>query len=214
MANLELMIFDFDGTLVSSGEDIAASVNHVLAAFGLPVREGKEIMQFIGDGVMRLIERSLGPAHVNLKDEALALFSTHYGEHMLDSTRLYGGIDRVLDHFREKDKIIVTNKRHYFTVKMADALGIKDSFSEIIGRDSGPYSKPDGRLVLSVLSNRGIDPRRAVVIGDGANDILMAKDAGVWSCAYLNGLSPAEDLLRLKPDFAYHYPVELIKIFS
>jgi phosphoglycolate phosphatase len=214
MMNLDLMIFDFDGTLVYSGEDIAASVNHVLDAFGLPLRDSKEIMQFIGDGVVRLIERSLGSAHVQLKDDALALFSAYYEEHMLDSTGLYAGMDRVLDHFRGKEKVIVTNKRRHFTVKMADALGITDYFTEIIGRDSSRYTKPDERLLLSILQQRNLDPRRAVVIGDGANDILMAKRANVWSCAYLKGLSPAEDLLRLKPDLTYHDPLDLIGLFE
>ncbi|MCX5857020.1 MAG: HAD hydrolase-like protein, partial [Deltaproteobacteria bacterium] len=91
MKPIDLMIFDLDGTLVASGKDIAASVNFALGALGLPTFEESVILEFIGDGVKKLIERSLGRASHDRFEEALNLFSRHYDEHMLDTTVLYPG---------------------------------------------------------------------------------------------------------------------------
>ncbi|MFB3925740.1 MAG: HAD family hydrolase [Syntrophales bacterium] len=213
MVSVELMVFDFDGTLVNSGEDIARSVNFVLRHFQLPAKDHREIMGFIGDGVVSLIERSLGTAHIDKLDEALELFSRYYPEHMLDTSGLYPGVVEILEHFRNKKKIIVTNKRHYFASRMADALKISSYFEEIIGRDNAGYVKPDHRLLRSILDKYAANSRRTVVIGDGCNDIILAKDAGVWSCAFLNGLSLKEDLVRLEPDFTYNDILELKYLF-
>lgn len=75
MTKIDLMVFDFDGTLVSSGRDLAAAVNHALAETGLPVRREEEIRGFIGDGIGMLVERALGPEHAALAPRVLELFS-------------------------------------------------------------------------------------------------------------------------------------------
>lgn len=214
MPFIDLMIFDFDGTLVSSGEDIAASVNEMLRIIGLPQRPEEEVIGFVGDGTAKLIERALGPAQQDRYDEALSIFRTHYNEHMLDRTRLYPGITGVLTFFSGKKKLIVTNKLHQFTISMAESLGIKDCFQGIVARDSHPFSKPDHRLLESLMDEYAAQPDRTAVIGDGINDIIMAKGAGAWSCAYLNGLTQRETLLKYQPDFTYEDPSELKLIFS
>lgn len=214
MPFIDLLIFDFDGTLVSSGEDIAVSINEMLRVIGLPQLHEREIIGFVGDGTAKLIERSLGPDHLNRYEEALNLFRAHYSEHMMDRTRLYPGILDVLAFFSGKKKLIVTNKLHQFTVDMAESLGIKDCFQGIVARDSHQFSKPDRRLLESLMGEYAARPDRTAVIGDGINDIIMAKGADAWSCAYMNGLTPREALLKHRPDFTYEDPSELKKIFS
>lgn len=213
MFRIDLLIFDFDGTLVSSGEDIAASVNEMLRVVGLPQRDEREIIGFVGDGTAKLIERSLGPDHLDRYEEALNLFRTHYSRHMMDRTRLYPGILDVLEFFSGKKKLIVTNKLHQFTFEIAESLGIGDYFQAIVARDSHRFSKPDPRLLESLMGEFGARPDRTAVIGDGINDIIMAKGAGAWSCAHLNGLTPREALLKHQPDFTYEDPSELKSLF-
>jgi phosphoglycolate phosphatase len=210
---VELMIFDFDGTLATSGGDIASAVNHALASLGLPQRPYEEVILFVGDGVRKLIERSLGSDNPELYDQALAFFSAYYTEHMMDSTILYPGMLEVLNHFRDKRKVIVTNKRIFFTRKMTDALNITACFDDIIGADTTPYIKPDARLVYPLLERFQAAPRHTVVIGDGPNDILLARNSGVLSCIYLNGLGQREELLALKPDLTYEDPSALQGFF-
>ncbi len=127
------MIFDLDGTLVTSGKDIAASVNHALISMNIPAIEERVILGYIGDGVKKLIERSLGPAAHERFEEALMLFSRYYDEHMLDTTTLYKGVAEVLRHFQNKKKVILTNKRHRFAVAMCDALELTQYFADILG---------------------------------------------------------------------------------
>lgn len=214
MKQIDLMIFDFDGTLVNSGGDIAASVNYTLRTLSVPMMKHNEIISCIGDGVHKLIERSLGLNNQHLFDGALKIFSDYYAKHMLDSTTLCDSVLEVLEHFREKQKLIITNKRRFFTVAMTDAFGISHYFDDIIGADSTPYKKPDPHLLIPLIEKSGVENSNAVVIGDGVNDIMLAKNAGVVSCALLNGLTPRNVLRSLNPDFACEGLSELVEIFK
>jgi len=201
LRNVDLMVFDFDGTLVDSGGDIAASVNHTLKMLGIPEKETDTIIHYIGDGVQKLIEKSIGPDGGDRYQEAMEIFSSHYARHMLDTTTLYHSVIETLSHFQEKKKVIVTNKRQYFTLGIAEAFGLVEYFDEIIGADSTPYKKPDPRLLHPVIERYHSASDKTIVIGDGINDILLAKNAGVQSCALLNGLTRRDVLLSLNPDF-------------
>jgi len=214
MKHIDLMIFDLDGTLVNSGGDIIASVNYTLETLAIPVKKPKEILSFVGDGVNKMIERALGNEFQHLFDEAMDIFSDYYARHMLDMTSLCDSVIEVLDHFRDKKKVIITNKRRYFTLKMTDALGITKYFEEIIGADSTAYKKPDPRLFIPLIERVGAVYNDTVVIGDGVNDIMLAKNTGVLSCALLNGLTHRDILLALDPDFACEGLRELLKIFD
>jgi len=214
MKHIDLMIFDLDGTLVNSGGDIIASVNYTLETLAIPVKKPKEILSFVGDGVNKMIERALGNEFQHLFDEAMDIFYDYYARHMLDMTSLCDSVIEVLDHFRDKKKVIITNKRRYFTLKMTDALGITKYFEEIIGADSTAYKKPDPRLFIPLIERVGAVYNDTVVIGDGVNDIMLAKNTGVLSCALLNGLTHRDILLALDPDFACEGLRELLKIFD
>jgi len=213
MKHIDLMIFDFDGTLVNSGGDIAASINYTLNTLRIPVMEQDEIISYIGDGVQKLIERSLGQSKQHLFVEALKIFSDYYANHMLDTTSLCDSVIEVLEHFRRKKKLIITNKRKYFTVAMTEAFHITHYFDDIIGADSTPYKKPDPRLLIPLIEKFGVENRNTVVIGDGVNDVMLAKNSGALSCTLLNGLTPRDVLGSLNPDFACEGLSELITLF-
>lgn len=193
-------MFDLDGTLVRSGEDIAAAVNFMRRSLGLPALTDETIRGFVGDGIRVLIQKALGSEAADRLDPALQLFAAHYAEHLLDHTRLYPHVCEILDHFRDKSKVIITNKREHYSRKIARGLGIEAAFLEIIGEGSTPYQKPDPRLLALVMEKWRAVPARTVVIGDGINDVLLAKRGGALSCAFLNGLTPRETLLSHHPD--------------
>jgi phosphoglycolate phosphatase len=199
MQKVDLLVFDLDGTLVRSGDDLAASVNYTLKTLGLPILAPETVCGFVGDGVKILMKRALGPA-LEHYDRAMDLFSTYYSEHLLDRTTLYPDVTDVLDYFDRKKKVILTNKLQGFTLQIAKALGITERFREIIGEDSTPFKKPDPRLLQLVMAKWGGTPERTVVIGDGVNDILLGRNAGALSCAFLNGITGRDKLLALAPD--------------
>jgi phosphoglycolate phosphatase len=206
---VELMIFDFDGTLVQSGEDIANSVNYTLGTLNLPTLDNEVILTFIGDGVLKLIERATGEADQANRERAMEIFSNHYDQHMLDHAALYTGVYEMLNHFREKRKIILTNKRFKYAAKMAAVLNILGFFEEIIGADSTPFIKPDLQLTEMILQRYPVKKENTVIIGDGVNDILLAKNSGIISCGFMNGLGKKNDLLALNPDIIFEHFEEL-----
>jgi len=214
MKTVELMIFDLDGTLVDSGTDLAESVNHALSELGLPVLPKEKIIDYVGDGVRKLIERSLGEKAGSLKDRALALFLSHYEKHLLDSTVPYPGVPEILEHFASTRKVILTNKTHRFSVRIVESLGLAPYFEGIYGMDSHPYGKPDPRLIRFLLEKHEARPEKTAVIGDGVNDILLAKKGGALSCALLNGLGDRSSLLELEPDYALEDIRELSGVLS
>jgi phosphoglycolate phosphatase len=199
MKEVELIVFDLDGTLVDSALDLAAAVNHTLETLGLPTLEAGVVRSFVGDGVKVLMKRALGSSREHY-DRAIGLFTARYGEHLLDHTRLYPDVLEVLDHFAGKRKVIVTNKLEGFTLKITRGLRIADRFGQIIGEDSTPFKKPDPRLLQLVMERWGANPERTVVVGDGINDILLARNAGALGCALLNGITERDKLLALCPD--------------
>jgi phosphoglycolate phosphatase len=198
MIPVKLLVFDLDGTLADTGADLAGSVNRTLLSLGIPTRPDPEILGFVGDGVRKLIERSLGDAYPDRFPEALKQFQAIYAEHLLDHTILYPGVLGVLRHFAGKGKV--------------NGLGIYGFFKEMIAGDSAEFMKPDPRLLLPLFDRFGAAPGGTLVVGDGVNDILLARNAGARSCAFLNGLGKREELLRLQPDFVIEKMIDLKNI--
>jgi phosphoglycolate phosphatase len=213
MRNVDLIIFDFDGTLVETGTDLVQAVNFMLKTLRFKSRTEREIISFIGDGINNLIEKALGQDNAEYQEKALAIFTQYYSEHLLDNTKLCPYAEDVLINYKDKVKIILTNKRHKFTLAIMQGLNIEKYFLEIIGADSTPYKKPDQRVIEYILQKYGIAKDKTVIVGDGINDIIVAKKSGISSCAYLNGLGKRQELLSLNPDYYVETLLEVNKLF-
>lgn len=214
MKKVDLMIFDFDGTIADTGADLVSSINHTLTTMRLNPRSSEEILSFVGDGVKKLIEKSLGENYKERLEEAIRIFSGHYEKHLMDQTVLCPHIEDVLKYFNHKMKVILTNKHYHLTLAIAHALHIDRYFMEIVGADTTPFQKPDLRVVEYLLTKYNADPRKTVIIGDGVNDIAVAKYAGILSCAYLNGLGNRQTLLRMEADFYCEDLIEINSVFQ
>lgn len=201
MVSVDLLIFDLDGTLADTKQDIAMAVNLTLQAFGLPPKEPTVIYGYVGDGVRKLLHRAFEGQPDGLYERALKVFRQHYLAHLLDTTQFYPGVMEVLDHFKHKKKAIATNKPFEYTQKIVSGLGVGDRFDLVLGGDSTLHLKPHPAIIQEVLDRLGVQGKRAVMIGDGVNDILAARAAGTKSCAVGYGLGQPEDLLAAKPDF-------------
>lgn len=214
MRKVDLMMFDFDGTLADTGADIAASVNYALTALGLASLPVEEILGFVGDGVRILMERSLGEDRRGRLDEAMDFFIGYYQKHLLDCTRLYPAAEEMLNFFHYQKKVILTNKRYDLTMAIAKGLQIDGHFLEIVGADSTPFQKPDGRVVTYILEKYDIAPQKAVLIGDSRNDVAAARNAGVLSCVHLNGMGNREAMLKMGADFYFEHLTEIQFLFQ
>lgn len=213
MKEIDLMIFDFDGTLVSTSVDLVNAVNFTLRQLKLPERTTEEIIGFVGDGLDVLMSRALGK-HLDIQKKTMSIFTAYYAEHLMDNSTLYPHVLTVLQHFEHKKKLILTNKRHHFTVAIARRLNIEKYFLEIIGVDTLPFKKPDPRIIDHIETKYKIDREKMLMIGDGINDITVAKRSGILSCACLSGMGKKDDLLRLRADYYCTSLGELTEIFS
>ena len=214
MKKVDLLIFDFDGTLVETGTDLVQAINFMLKTLRLPDRTTTEIISFVGNGINSLIEKALGEGNAKLVENAHDIFTQYYSAHLLDNAKLYHQVEDVLINFADKTKIILTNKRYKYTIPIAQGLDIEKYFVEIIGSDSTPFKKPDARVVDLILNKYGTAKDKTVIIGDGVNDILVAKNSGILSCAYLNGLGDRQDLLNLNADYYVEKLLEVNSLFE
>ncbi len=208
--SLELLLFDFDGTLIDSKVDIATSVNLTLRDLGLPERTPDEIFGFVGDGVKRLLRLSVGEENLAQYEEALQIFRLHYLTHCLDTTRFYPGIGAVLQHFHSVRKAVVTNKSLEYTLKIIEGLQVAELFTAIESPEDSSELKPDPGMLLRALDKVGVSPDRAIMVGDSTNDVRAAKAANMKVCAVGYGYGHREKVMALDPDYYCEKPEDLI----
>lgn len=213
-STFKLVIFDFDGTLIDSKYDIAASVNLTLEDMDIPTRSPEEIFTFVGDGVKRLLRLSVGEDNDSRYEEALSIFREHYLAHCLDSTQLYAGLDKVFDTLQYTSKALATNKSLEYTLRIVDGLGVRDTFSAIECPSDASDLKPDPGMLFRILDQLGIAPEHALLVGDSTNDVRAAKAAGMRACAVGYGYGNREKVLALAPDYYCEKPEDLIEVFS
>ncbi|MFQ5652530.1 MAG: HAD family hydrolase [bacterium] len=198
---VDLLIFDLDGTLVDTRQDITNSVNFVLTELGVPNLSLQQVQQRVGDGVRKLLQRSL-PEHLHHRiEEALPLFKEHYGQHLLAHSCFYPGVLDMLDHFIAKKMAIISNKPAAFTRTVVEGLGVSDRFTAILGGDSLLARKPDPQPILYILRELDVPPGAAVMIGDSPSDVVAGRAAGVLTCAVTYGFRSPELLSAARPHF-------------
>lgn len=174
-----LAIFDLDGTLLNTLNDLAASVNAALAACALPPRTTDEVRSFVGNGIRRLIDRSVPKGtEKDLTDDVFARFKEHYALHCADRTAPYDGIIALLEALRARGiKTTVVSNKADFAVKELCSRYFDGLLDEAIGEREGIKIKPAPDSVNEVLSRLGVSPENAVYIGDSDVDIQTAKNA-------------------------------------
>lgn len=211
---VELIVFDLDGTLIDSRDDIAASANHVRSTFGLDPLPLETVASFIGDGVRTLMERVLALNDPSALQRAVNMFRNHYRRHCLDQTRLYPDVLRALEGLREKTLTVLTNKPQEFARRILRGLEILRFFELVVGPESTAMRKPDPEPFRFVLSKTSCDASRALVVGDGVNDISGGRAAGMMTCAVARSESAEREFRSLQPDFLVRDLSELQGLLS
>ena len=198
---IELLMFDLDGTLAATGRDLANSVNYIRSDLGLEPLGDEVVYSHVGHGIEYLLRSSLPKGHENSFEEILQRFLKYYEEHLLDTTVLYPNVEEILDRFSGKKRVVVTNKRRYLAVAVLRGLGIDARFDAVVGGDSGLNKKPDPSCLNHVLETFKVAPDKALIVGDGDTDIEAGKSAGVYTCGVTYGLCGREELAAARPDF-------------
>jgi phosphoglycolate phosphatase len=205
---IKLLVFDLDGTLADTSKDLAASVNHAIAQAGHSPLPLDTVIDFLGDGARTLIARSLmasgdGEASGDEIDGALEAFLEQYRDHCLQETRLYPGMLAALEQMPLLRKAVLTNKPDEPARKILAGLGLAGHFARVVGGDNPFGKKPDPGALRQIMEAEGASPPATVMIGDGLQDLNVAKRAGTHFMGFLGGLSPREALLRENPEFVF-----------
>lgn len=179
------IVLDLDGTLVETAPDLCAALNHTLAGMGVPPVDLTDVRHMIGDGARALLRRGLEASGVEpTAEEMEASFQTlltYYNAHIADHSYPFDGIVDLLSAWRA-DGIklgVCTNKMMSSTERLLAELDLTRYFDAVLGGDSLPIRKPDRRHLLAVLDALSMSPENAVMIGDSANDLATARNAGV-----------------------------------
>jgi phosphoglycolate phosphatase len=210
---MKLIIFDLDGTLVDSTEDIARSVNELLETQDRPPLPHDRIRGYIGNGVRRLLERVLGEAGPGELAQAEERYLSIYRRRLLETTRPYPGVAAALEALQgERTLAVLTNKPVRESRLILDGLGLTRYFQAVYGGDSFPRKKPDPAGVIHLLAETGAAARESLFVGDSSVDLETARNASVLCCLVHYPLPTAgeEDLLR--PDFAVHDLREVVPL--
>jgi phosphoglycolate phosphatase len=206
MSNYQCLLFDLDGTLVDSRADLINSVNLMLNKLGRQSLSDNQVINFVGEGTRRLVERALRVTQIGAAEEeeverAFKLFQQFYREHLLDQTRVYPEVEETLESLAHLPKVVVTNKPYEFTITLMKGLGLTRYFKVIIGGDSLPERKPSPLMLLEGAKQCQADASRSLMIGDTRLDITAGKAAGMMTCGYVGGFRGRAELLAAGADF-------------
>jgi len=199
----DIAVFDLDGTLVDSKQDIANSLNWTLTQLGNEPIPLAVIESFVGNGIMPLIKKSVEAAgHPEMEEQALALFRERYWECLLDSTEPFPGVISTIETLKNRVKMaVVSNKLESYTHKILEGLDMARYFGGLVyGGDSLPVKKPDPAALLEIVNKLGGSTAKMVFVGDSAVDIETGKRAGAATIAVTYGYRDVEELRQAGPD--------------
>ncbi|HEY6009035.1 MAG TPA: HAD-IA family hydrolase [Geobacteraceae bacterium] len=192
---VKLIIFDLDGTLVDSIDDLVSATNHVRAIYGRSPYGREDVRAILGQGGQRLIEQALEGASPAELARALELYIAYNAEHLLDRTALFPGVRETIARLAADGMrmAILSNKHSMLSRKMLEGLGLDGYFAVVHGPDSLPWRKPSPEPVLRLLADFGVATTEGVIVGDSINDVAAGRNAGICTvgCSYGYG-DPAE----------------------
>lgn len=197
-----LVIFDLDGTLVDSKQDLCNAVNATREWMNLSRLPDDLVASYVGNGAPVLIRRAMGPeATPEQLEEALSYFLGYYREHMLDFTRDYDGVREALDTLAAASvpMAVLTNKPVRFSKDILAGLGLAHYFFQVYGGNSFEEKKPHPIGVDTLIAESGADRAATWMVGDSAVDVLTARNARIRCAGVTYGLKP-ESLDETAPD--------------
>lgn len=209
------VIFDLDGTLLNTLEDLANACNYALEKCGFSTHEIEKYRKFVGDGKYKLIERTI-PEKVKTPEvlnKVLAIYDEYYGQHMMDVTKPYPGIIELLDVLNEKGLklAVVSNKPNEFAREVVKIF-FEDRLQLVFGQRANFPTKPNPVTVFEVFENFKVTPEECIYVGDSNVDIVTAKNAGVKSVGVAWGFRGKEELEAEGADFIVYTAEELGKL--
>ncbi len=211
-----MILIDLDGTLVDTVPDLAMAADAMMRDLGLPERGEAAVREWIGNGVARLVKRTLtnsldGEPEPALFERAHEIFLDHYAKDVCTLSRPYPGVVEGLDRLAAAGYRLgcVTNKPARFTEPLLEELGMSDRFEIVVSGDTLPVRKPDPGQLLHAAEQLDVAPGDSLMVGDSSNDVLAARAAGFMVVCVPYGYNHGQDIREAAPDAIVADLVEL-----
>ncbi|HBT59742.1 MAG TPA: HAD family hydrolase [Acholeplasmataceae bacterium] len=213
---IKAILFDLDGTLLNTLDDIKNSVNYMLKKHGFKERTLDEIRSFVGDGAKQMIERSIGftePKEQVL--ECLSTYEAHYEVHKADLTKPYDGVYDLLNQLKEKDirLAVVSNKPMPQVIPLIEGL-FPGYFEVILGETSELKRKPSPEMLFYAIEALKLSKEDVLFVGDSDVDMQTAINANVDAIAVLWGFRDETVLKKYQPKYIVNHPKEILTIIN
>ena len=213
---IKLVIFDLDGTLLDSVDDIAASVNYALLQMGHPTHPVISYKSFVGNGIAKLFERAL-PEDARTSENIAFMqeyFTAWYHDHMTDATQPYDGLPELLAELHQNGikLAVASNKYHEATERLVAHYFPNLPFVAVLGHRIGHPTKPNPAIVQEILEKGSIPPENALFVGDSGVDMQTAINSNTIACGVSWGLRPRSELESFHPTFLVDTPAQLKEI--
>lgn len=210
------VIFDLDGTLLNTLDDLAAAGNFALEKMSLPTHKPEAYKYFVGNGIPKLIQRIL-PQNTDqqMLETALAFFSQYYGAHSTDLTVPYDGITELLTELQRMGvkTACVTNKAHNFSIELVKKY-FGNTINVVVGANENRPKKPNPAAVYEALKLIETDKSETLYVGDSDVDMQTAQNAGLVGCGVLWGFRTRDELLKNGADIIVSNSTELLNIIK
>jgi phosphoglycolate phosphatase len=216
MTTYKAIIFDLDGTLLDTLEDIGDAMNRVLKKRGFPVHDMDAYRHFIGDGAEMLTQRALPETHRSQETVYACLgdFKHDYGENWDQKTKAYPGVPEMLDRLTAIDvrMAVFSNKPHEFAIQCVERLLADWKFQKIIGLSHRLPRKPDPAGALAVAADFKLDPAHFLYLGDSAVDMKTAVTAGMYPVGAAWGFRTEKELMENGCRFLAKHPMDILSL--
>lgn len=208
------VIFDLDGTLADTIDDLADATNWMLEQFGLPTHPVADYRVFVGEGAETLCRRALGPDNEHLVAKAMPMMRARYSEHMFDKTRPYDGIPELLDGLTERNlpMAVLSNKPHDGVAAIVQRLLGRWNWAVVRGVGPDGIHKPDPRHALAIAEQLDVPPAEVLYLGDTNIDMWTATAAGMLAVGVLWGFRDEAELRETGADHIVAHPAEVIEL--
>ena len=213
--NKKIIIFDLDGTLLNTLEDLTCSINFMLSKFGYSQKNKEEIKNYVGNGVYKLIERAIpdGISNPNF-DDCVKIFKNHYKNNMYNKTSAYAGIEAMLEKIKNKNILTaVASNKFDLAVKELCEKYFGNLIDYAIGENEkyGINKKPAPDMILKILDKYGINSANALYVGDSEVDIQTAKNCKIKCISVTWGFKTREFLTENGGENIIDNPDEILK---
>lgn len=208
------VIFDLDGTLADTLDAITAGLNAGMVALDLKPHHRLQVRDWIGDGIVKLVERALPADQLHRLDETVQIVSDHYRHHHIELAKRYPGVAGMLDALDDRGVTlsVLSNKPHEFTLQLVGALFNSWAITGVLGAVDGRTRKPDPDGALSLARHMDLTADQVLFVGDSPGDVRTAANAKMKSVAVTWGFRDRDDLVQADPDWIIDVPDQLIPI--